>query len=177
MRTRLESRAIHFLVPLSLLAACGEAGNAEQPTTSDRRIVSEHRMTPEQVRQMTGVDRLPQVLDQPAFNAKIEQAYPAELRAQGVAGSALVDVLVDEAGRVTSVTPIHRPANMRAVLILEEEDGSQRRVTPKDHPAFQAAAVSALRDVGFSPAIRDGQPVPFTMRMTVTFDPPVGREK
>jgi hypothetical protein len=177
VRTRSELRAIHLLMPLSLLAACGEAENAEPPTTSDRRIVAEHRMTPQQVRQMTGVDRLPQVLDQSAFNARIEQAYPPELRAQRVAGSALVDVLVDEAGRAASVTPIHRPANMRAALILEEADGSQRRITPEDHPAFQAAAVSVLRDVGFSPAIRDGQPVPFTMRMTVTFGPPAGREK
>jgi outer membrane biosynthesis protein TonB len=121
---------------------------------------------------MTGVDRLPQVLDRAAFRAGIERAYPAELRAEGTSGSALVDVLVDEAGRVASVTPIDRAAGMRAVLILEEEDGSQRRVTPEDHPAFQAAAVSALRDIGFSPAMRDGQPVPYTMRMTVTFDPP-----
>jgi hypothetical protein len=83
-----------------------------------------------------------------------------------------VDVLVDEAGRVASVKPINRPAGMRAVLILEEEDGSQRRITPEDHPAFQAAAATALRGIGFSPAMRDGQPVPYTMRMTVTFDPP-----
>jgi outer membrane biosynthesis protein TonB len=177
MRTRLESPAIHLLVTLSLLSACGEAANERQPTTSDRRLVAEHRMTPEQVRQMTGVDRLPQVVDQSAFRTRINRAYPAELRAQRVAGSALVDVLVDEAGRVASATPVNRPAGMRAVLILEEEDGSQRHITPKDHPAFQAAAVSALRDIAFSPAMRDGQPVPFTLRMTVTFDPPAGGEK
>ncbi|HYR09915.1 MAG TPA: energy transducer TonB [Longimicrobium sp.] len=131
-------------------------------------------MTPEQVRQMTGVDRVPEVLDQSAFKTKIDRAYPAELRAQRVAGSALVDVLVDEAGRVASATPITRPAGMGATLILEEEDGSQRRIAPMDHPAFQSAAVSALRDVEFSPAMRNGRPVPFTLRMTVTFDPPAG---
>jgi outer membrane biosynthesis protein TonB len=138
--------------------------------------MAEHRMTPEQVRQMTGVDRLPHVLDQTAFAARIEGAYPAELRAEGVAGSALVDVLIDEGGRVASVIPIDRPAGMRALLILEGEDGSQRRVTPEDHPAFQKAAASALRDVRFSPAIRDGQPVPFTMRMTVNFEPSARKE-
>lgn len=172
MRMRLISGMTPLLVPLSLLAACGDADDAGQPTTSDRRIVAEHRMTPEQMRQITGVDRLPQVPDKAAFQASIERAYPAEMRAEGASGSALVDVLVDEAGRVASVTPINRPAGMRAVMILEEEDGSQRRITPKDHPAFQAAAVSALRDATFSPAMRDGQAVPYTMRMTVTFDPP-----
>lgn len=176
MRTRFELLAIRFLIPLSLLSACGEAANERQPTTSDRSLVAEHRMTPEQVRQMTGVDRLPQVLDRSAFKARIEQAYPAELRTEGVAGSALVDVRIDEAGSVASVTPIDRPAGMRATLILEEADGSQRRINPTDHPAFQAAAALALRDIRFSPAIRDGQPVPFTMRMTVSFDPPAGRE-
>ena len=176
MRTRCTVLALNAIGPLLLLSACGEAGSAGQPTTSDRRIVAEHRMTPEQMRQITGVDQLPQVLDKAAFQASIERAYPGAMRAEGASGSALVDVLVDEAGRVASVTPINRPAGMRAVLILEEEDGSQRRVTSKDHPAFQAAAVSALRDVQFSPAMRDGQPVPYTMRMTVTFDPP-GRRK
>jgi outer membrane biosynthesis protein TonB len=138
--------------------------------------MAEHRMTPEQVRQMTGVDRLPQVLDQTAFAARIEEAYPAELRVERVAGSALVDVLIDEGGRVASVIPIDRPAGMRTSLILEGEDGSQRHVTTQDHPAFRKAAASALRDVRFSPAIRDGQPVPFTMRMTVNFEPSAGRE-
>jgi outer membrane biosynthesis protein TonB len=177
MRSPPKLPGIHLLVPLSLLCACGEVAGERQPTTLDRSIVAEHRMTPEQVRAMTGVDRLPQVLDQAVLKARIEQAYPAELRAGRVAGSALVDVLVDEAGRVASVTPINRPAGMRAALILEEADGSQRRITPDDHPAFQAAAVSALRDIRFSPAIRDGKPVPFTMRMTLSFDPSTGREQ
>ena len=34
---------------------------------------------------------------------------------------------------------------LRAVMILEERDGTQRRITPNDDPAFQASAVSALR--------------------------------
>lgn len=130
-------------------------------------------MKPGQMRQMTGVDRLPQVLDPSAFKARIEQAHPADQR---VAGSALVDVLVDEAGRVAAVTPIDRPAGKRAELVLKEKDGSQRHVTLHEHPSFQAAAMSALREVEFSPAVRDGQPVPFTLRMTVLFDPPAGAE-
>lgn len=124
---------------------------------------------------MTGVDRLPEVIDKAAFRASIDRHYPAELRARQASGSALVDVLVNADGTVATVTAIDRPAGMRAVMILEERDGTQRRITPNDDPAFQASAVSALREVRFSPALRDGQAVPFTMRMTVTFDPPAGR--
>jgi outer membrane biosynthesis protein TonB len=129
-------------------------------------------MTPEQIRRTTGVDRLPQVVDKAAFAASLQRHYPTDLRAERASGSALVDVLVDEAGRVASVTAIDRPAGMRSVLILEEKDGSQRRLIPNDNPAFQTAAAAALREVRFSPAVRDGLAVPYTMRMTVSFDPP-----
>jgi outer membrane biosynthesis protein TonB len=176
MWIRSRSLAVHIIGPFVLLGACGDAGRSAQPTVSDRQLVEEHRMTPEQVRQLTGVDRLPEVTDKAAFKAGIERHYPAELRLEGVSGSALIDVLVDAEGRVASATPIDRPAGMHAVMILEQKDGTQLRITPNDQPAFQAAAASALREVRFSPAVRDGQPVPFTLRMTVTFDPPARRE-
>jgi outer membrane biosynthesis protein TonB len=129
-------------------------------------------MTPEQFRQLTGVDRMPEVLDRSDLRARIESHYPAELRTEAVSGSALIDVEVDAAGQVASVAAIERPAGIHATMVLLEKDGTERRITPNDHPAFQAAAVAALRGVRFSPALRDGQPVPFTLRMTITFDPP-----
>lgn len=175
MWIRSRSLVAQIIAPLVLLGACREAGGNSQPTVSDRQLVAEHPMTPEQIRQTTGVDRLPEVVDKAALRASIERNYPAQLRAEQASGSALVDVLVDADGTVASATAIHRPFGNRAVMILEETDGTQRRITPNDHPAFQAAAVSALREVRFSPAVRDGQAVPFTLRMTVTFDPPAGR--
>lgn len=132
----------------------------------------EERIDPEQLRRLTGVDRLPEVVDPAALRQAVDRHYPPELRTARVSGSALVDVRVDEMGRVVSVTPMERPAGIRAVMILENRDGTQRRVTPDDHPAFQAAAVAALREVAFSPALRDGQAVELTMRMTVVFDAP-----
>lgn len=173
----LRRRLLVFsLPPAVLFGACNDAGTRSQLTVPDRQLVAEHKMTPEQVRQMTGVDRLPEVLDKVAFKASISRHYPAELRTEQASGSALVDVLVDADGTVSSATAVDRPAGMRAVMILEDRDGTQRRVTPNDHPAFQAAAVSALREVNFSPAVRDGKAVPFTLRMTVTFEPPAGKE-
>jgi hypothetical protein len=161
-----------------LLMGCGQGGDSRQPIAPDRNIVAEHRMNPEQVRQMTGVDRLPQVVDKAAFKAAVERSYPADLRASPTSGSALVDVVIGAEGEVQSVTPVDRPEGMqRSVLILEERDGTERRIASDNHPAFQAAAREAMRSVRFTPAIRDGKAVPFTMRMTVTFDPPAGRER
>lgn len=121
---------------------------------------------------MTGVDRLPVPADRAAFMASLAAHYPAAHRAAGVTGSALVDVAVDAEGKVAAVEVIPRPQGMNAILVLRGKDGTERQVTPQDDPAFGAAAQAALRGVRFTPAMRDGKPVPYTLRMTVTFDPP-----
>jgi outer membrane biosynthesis protein TonB len=128
-------------------------------------------MTPELLRQTTGVDRLPAPADRKAFMASIASHYPAVFRSAGIEGSALVDVAIDEGGSVYSVQIIQRPLAPRTIMVLRKPDGTERRVTPRDDPAFGEAAAAALKGVKFEPAMRDGQPVPFTMRMTVNFDP------
>ena len=165
------------ILPLALLAGCSDAGPGSQLTVSDRSIVSEHRMTPEQVRQVTGVDRLPEVVDPAALRASISQSYPEALRSEAVSGSALVDVTIDPRGGVESVTAISRPGGIRSTMILENKDGTRRKVSLNDHPAFQAAAESAIRGIRFTPATRDGQAVPYTLRRTVTFEPPARRNQ
>lgn len=165
------------ILPLALLAGCSDADPGSQLTVSDRSVVSEHRMTADQVRQMTGVDRLPEVVDKAALRASINKSYPEALRSEAVSGSALVDVAIDPQGSVESVTAIPRPGGIRSTMILENKDGTQRKVSLNDHPAFQAAAESAIKGVQFTPAMRDGQAVPYTLRMTVTFDPPARRNQ
>jgi outer membrane biosynthesis protein TonB len=127
-------------------------------------------MTPEQLRQATGVDRLPVPADRKAFMARIASHYPSAFRTAGVEGSALVEVAIDARGNVGSVDIIERPLAPRAIMVLRKADGTERRVAPRDDPAFGDAAAAALRGVRFEPAMRDGQPVPFTMRMTINFD-------
>lgn len=138
--------------------------------------MAEERTTPALLRQTTGVDRLPEPLDRAAFRAALDRHYPPELRASQASGSALLDVVVDAEARVASAAAIDRPAGVRAVMVLQERDGTERRIEPNDHPAFQAAARSALREVRFSPAMLDAQPMPFALRMTMTFDPPAAPE-
>jgi hypothetical protein len=94
------------MVLLALTGACadrvGSAGGGSI-LSSDKTIIAERRMTPEQLRQMTGVDRLPAPADQNAFAANLEKHYPPELRGSGASGSALVDVGIDEHGAVVSI--------------------------------------------------------------------------
>jgi hypothetical protein len=157
---------------LIVLPACADSGGTSQPTVSDRQLLAEHRMTPDQLRRMTGVDRLPVPADHGAFVASIAKHYPAAMRSAGVGGSALVDATIDADGNVTAVEAVQRPMAPRTTLVLRDADGTERRVVPRDDPLFGAAAQAALREVRFIPAVRDGQPVAYTMRMTINFDPP-----
>jgi hypothetical protein len=56
-------------------------------------------------------------------------------------------------------------------MILEERDGTRRVQDVRRDASAVPSAVAMLREVQFSPALRDGQPVAHTLRMTVTFTP------
>jgi protein TonB len=61
--------------------------------------------------------------------------YPAAAKRNGAAGTVVVEVLIDESGKVISARPISGP------------------------PVLQAAAVQAARRAKFSPTTLSGQPV------------------
>lgn len=127
-------------------------------------------MTPERLRELAGVDRLPMFVDPGELDRSMKRHHPADLRAAG--GSVLADVEVDAEGRVRSVTIVPRPSTAHMTMVLQEADGTTRTVQPGDDPAFGPAARAALMETRFTPALLDGHPVPFTVRMTLTFDPP-----
>jgi len=133
--------------------------------------------TPEALREMTGLSELPRPVEPGSLPASVERHYPRELRARGVGARVLLDASIDATGRVANarvVEPVARDVRPRAVL--EFRDAATGAVTQRtldgggacDH-AFGAAAEAALREVRFTPATRDGQAVPFTMRQTVVF--------
>ena len=84
--------------------------------------------------------------------------YPLRLWDQGIEGSTLVRVLVNESGSVDSV-------------IVVESSG---------HAEFDSAAVAGARDMEFEPATRQGQPLRVWARVPVHFSkrsgPPPGRD-
>jgi hypothetical protein len=150
------------------------AGSPVADAGSARHAASPH------LRALTGVSHLPVPVDFQALNAAVSRHYPAELAAHRVAGDVLVDVTVDEHGQVQNVsvaTP--RPSsqgNVHRAVIVEHVPGTnstiERELTPRYDPRFGPAAVAALRETPFLPALRDGRAVPYTLRMTLHFDPP-----
>jgi TonB family protein len=78
-------------------------------------------------------------------------AYPAELRKAGYGGSVRLAVFVDESGLV-----------------------QEAKVVTSLHPYLDNAAVQALRQWKYEPALQDGKPVAVTFQVVVHFDPGAG---
>jgi protein TonB len=73
--------------------------------------------------------------------------YPLEFRRRRIAGSVTVVFMVDVNGRV-----------------------SDPKVEKSTDQAFESPALEAVRQWRFEPGIRKGQPVPFRMRVPITFN-------
>jgi protein TonB len=94
----------------------------------------------EQVFALADLDQLPRAVYQPA------PEYPAMLRKQRLDGTVHVLFVVDRGGRVDS--PI---------------------VQKTTHPAFEPAALQAVKRWRFEPGKRNGEAVAFRMRIPITF--------
>lgn len=170
-----STRAKWLLCTVLVAAACSEArpgGARDTPLDPSPATAGRRALSPE-VQAHTGLSHLPEPVDQAAFAARLRQHYPAQLRAQGVSGSALLDVHVDAQGRVSDVDVVSRPAGPEHAThraVLQERSGT-RVVELNDRPEFGAAAQAALRQTRFQPALKDGKAVPYKLRMTVQFDP------
>lgn len=155
-----------------VLAACESQDHTSRvPTAAPQAAARTEKMTPEQLRRIAGVDRLPAPADVGAMQASMRRHWPTD--PQAVGASATVDVSVDATGRVTAVTPAPTGARgaSSARMILEERDGSQRVREVRRAASALPAAQAVLRDVQFAPALRDGRPVAHTFRMTISFTP------
>lgn len=86
------------------------------------------------------LEKLPEVIE------FIEAKYPPELVSEGITGSVLMNILINEEGKVDSV---------------EVEIGL--------HPALDSAAVNALRQFRFSPAIFQGEPIAVVLQYEYLF--------
>jgi len=89
---------------------------------------------------LSDLDQAPRVVHQ------VTPEYPAELKRKRVAGSVHVLFVVDPSGAVQN--PI---------------------VQQSSHPAFEPPALQAVRKWRFEPGRRNGQPVPFRMKVPIVF--------
>jgi len=130
-------------------------------------------VTPAALRQIAGVDVLPRLLNGPELAESMKRHYPAGLRGRGTAGSVLVDLSIDERGRVTDVTALPAPkAHGLKGLRLDLGGSPAEAATPASTAQFGGAVRVALGVAQFSPAQLDGKSVPFTLRMTARFSDP-----
>jgi len=82
---------------------------------------------------------------QPAQPIRID--YPAQARRRGLAGVVEVEISVDETGAVSTL----------------------RVAVSSGHPILDEAALKGLAGIHFTPALRNGAPVPHTFRQPVRF--------
>ncbi|HEU0054805.1 MAG TPA: hypothetical protein VFQ39_16585 [Longimicrobium sp.] len=135
------------------------------------------RLSADQLRAISGVSELPRPLDNRAMMAAVRRHYPAHLRERRLTALVLLEADIDESGRVRDVRVVPPPggATHRAVILSRDpatgEQTSRPMFDAAFDPAFAPAAEAVLRETTFAPAMLDGTPVPFTLRMSVRFTP------
>jgi outer membrane biosynthesis protein TonB len=140
------------------------------------------RPASEQLAAATGLSHMPVPENGPAFTAAIRRHYPPRMLRERRGGDVLVDVRLDASGRVLGATAVDNraalgnPGGETRMVVIDKAPGSDLEVQREvqlnyDPQRFGAAAEAAVREVRFRPAMRDGKPVPYTLRMTVRFSP------
>jgi len=87
---------------------------------------------------------------QPEVIKEVKPKYPEKARIKGIEATVILALVVDENGDVASFEVLHSKA---------------RRFRKK----FIEAAIAAVKQHKFKPAIHDGQPVPCTAKVTIKF--------
>ena len=85
-------------------------------------------------------------LVRPTVHQAVQPTYPAELAAKGEIGGVILEAVIGVSGKVTSLT-----------------------VLRSTHPAFAAAAVAAVNQWNFKPALRQDTPVESRWRLSICF--------
>jgi len=83
----------------------------------------------------------------PKRRVQPEPRYPPQYESQGLEADVVVKVRLDEKGDVVDA----------------------RVVTPSEHDRFNESALANARKTRFTPAKKDGKPIPWTLTYTVRF--------
>ncbi len=102
-------------------------------------------VTPNKVASLIPTDGV--TLTKPKRLSALQPEYPTVLKAQGVEGNVVVRVTIDEDGRVTNV----------------------RVVKGSGYDALDASARNAASRERFTPAMRNGEPIAYTLKYTYRF--------
>jgi hypothetical protein len=170
------SRRVHVM--LCLLAVTG--GGAACADSGD--VVGGHPVTPRldamdassgpsaELLSHAGLSAFPRIRNGAVLAASLHRHNP------GFGGTILLNVMIDEAGAVRSVdaAPRREGTHARAVLVDRTPNGNtvERPLVIHDNPALLDAARRVMQEAQFTPAERDGKPVSYSLRMTLSFDSP-----
>ena len=117
-----------------------------------------------------GLSAFPRIRNPASIAASLRRHDP------GFGGTILLDVTIDATGTVrrVEVAPRGEGTHARAVLVDQTPDSDtvERPLVIRDNPALLDAARRVLQEVQFAPAEKEGRPVSYTLRMTLSFDPP-----
>lgn len=174
--TRSFSRSL-YVAGATVMAACDSIGGHPSPAGPPATVAA--HPASQTVQAATGLTQIPRP-DFRQLEDRLAATYPRHFREAGRGGAVLLDVNVDEDGTVRGVTVVPRPEvptgeNVRAVaLVTDKRTGrTVEEELPNDYDdAFGPSAQAAVRGTRFSPAIRNGKTVPYTLRMTVRFGTP-----
>lgn len=178
MRSFILSRSCLLLAAGLAAAACEPPGSP--PVAADAAALQPRSAASAHVQKLTGLTHLPVPQSEGALLRSLARHYPRQLVGVRPRTAVLVDVTLDEKGFVRNVAVVDRPPQPAGqqvrMVVLDRPPGSNTEVahevtTPYDQ-AFGPAAQAAIREVRFHPAIREGQAVPHTLRMTVEFISP-----
>lgn len=171
-----NSPILRLLAVLTLSAGITSCGSERQDRVTAADAVRVRAPSSEQARAASGLSHLPRPESQEAFRRSLAKHYPNELAGVRPSTFVLLDVSLDANGRVQDVAVVDPPAvtMSRVALVEGGSNGDVVHAAPAAvyDAAFGPAAVAALKDVRFHPARRNGQPVAFTMRMSVEFTSP-----
>jgi hypothetical protein len=121
-----------------------------------------------------GVHKLPM----PLALSRSSHFYPIEYLGSGTSARVLVSIDLNERGvveQVEAILPSPRPGNKSIRAVLIHPTGEQEVWEPGTvlDPLFARAAEASVREMRFSPAELDGQPVPLRgLRITIAFTDP-----
>jgi hypothetical protein len=157
-------------------AACDQRG---APAGADASALQGRPAVSAAVQEMAGVSHLPVPVNYTDMRRSLARHYPRQFVGVRPRTAVLVDVMVDEKGFVREVAVVDPPSvspGQVKMVVLDRVPGSNTRVAREVEStydqSFGPAAQAAIKDVRFRPALRDGKPVPFTLRMTVEFTSP-----
>jgi len=159
-----------------LLIGVGGLGACDSDPSTPHGMRMEERLTPAALRAMTGVSQIPRPADKSAFLAAVKRHTPASVREHGTTRFVLLDVTVGPSGEVEKVTAVPSPPGpIHEAVVLRRDAAGHQVEEPlmggESDVQLGPAAEAALREVKFTPAMRDGVAVPFTVRMGIHFTP------